>query len=384
MSSDEHLTKNNDSDNDPDNPIQEGGWKWKRPLMRGVSCTIVTYTKDSTIMNGIRRVLTDIGGEVALKQFEKSCFGRFLKLPDSINKCNQAIHHVISHQIIFGEEADKTALWFRINNQNLRFSRFEYALVTGLQFGESAFNPYVEHEIHEHSLYHRELDGRPTTPTELLKKFLEGHLGDYAEDYVKAAKILFAYYIVLGDDGRRAIKDWVWALIEDREAWNSFPWGSYSFQRLIFYIDGVQQTPTKDCVREQYHLYGAASSFMAWIYCAIPELGKNCGGIASKSRIPRMLRFLYSRTVIDVDSITGTVYPILEPTNEEKNKKSWKSVESEGTPFKLKYMECRGMPKKSKNEVISKKPMGDKSNAREVRENVGVSAGHGTDGDGLV
>ena len=66
------------------------------------------------------------------------------------------------------------------------------------------------------------------TSEDLQKRFKSNRLGDNPDDYLKAANILVAYFIIFCRD-KEYVDDWVWALIEDDRAWLEFPWGSYSF-----------------------------------------------------------------------------------------------------------------------------------------------------------
>lgn len=104
--------------------------------------------------------------------------------------------------------------------------------------------------------------------------------------------------------------------------------------------------------RENYHFYGFATAFLAWIYCAIPQLGESCGGISSSTRIPRILKFLYNRTNVDLETVSGELYPKLEPDAREMSKRFWNSIEPEGTPFRLQYIHFEsGIKRKGKKQT---------------------------------
>lgn len=223
--------------------------------------TICSYCRDKHIPE-FRKTLLRFGDDT-LNEFKSSCFGHFLRLPDNIVRCNKVIHYVISREIKW-EGGDESELWFRINDTNLRFSRFEYALVTGLRFGASTFNPNGPHPINDDSFYSRILKKKPIYVLDLWDQFVSMKLGHNASDYVKVAKILFAYFVLFGYDCRKIIvAEWLWALVEDTEAWESFPWGSYSYQILLFYIKRIHTEHSGGSnKRESYHFYGFSTAFL--------------------------------------------------------------------------------------------------------------------------
>ncbi|KAH6815760.1 hypothetical protein C2S51_020580 [Perilla frutescens var. frutescens] len=79
-----------------------------------------------------------------------------------------------------------------------------------------------------------------------------------AADYVKVANILFVYRMILCLDQYRYVDPWVWALAEDVERWNTFPWGAYSYQSLMHYIGLIPRTREAMGGKGsgQYHFYG--------------------------------------------------------------------------------------------------------------------------------
>ncbi|KAL6564847.1 hypothetical protein OROMI_016297 [Orobanche minor] len=50
-------------------------------------------------------------------------------------------------------DPNENAMWFEVNGEVIRFSKVEFALISGLRFGTSQFNPYQDHDIPETSLY---------------------------------------------------------------------------------------------------------------------------------------------------------------------------------------------------------------------------------------
>lgn len=93
-------------------------------------------------------------------------------------------------------------------------------------------------------------------------KFIEKKIGKNLDDYIKVAKILFVYFVLIGKDPKRTmVADWMWVLVEDKEAWDSFPWGSYSYQVLLHYLKNIK-THLARKKRESYGIYGFTTTFM--------------------------------------------------------------------------------------------------------------------------
>ncbi|XP_057790704.1 uncharacterized protein LOC131007805 [Salvia miltiorrhiza] len=232
----------------------------------------------------------------------------------------QVLHYVISRQMKFRNE-DPSELWFCINGTPIRFSRFEFVLVTGLRFGGTSFTPYRRHAMPIDSFYTRVLNNKRILVSDLRDRFIAKDLGLLTEDYVKVAKILFVYNVLFGVEKSKPkhISEWLWVLIEDETTWESFPWGSYAFQKLLHFLKSIKKTTSSGTAkRESYTLFGFSTAFMAWIYCAIPEFGSTIGVVSSTTKIPRMLRFRYTRGNIDVADVKDEVYPKLGPNDEER------------------------------------------------------------------
>ncbi|KAH6760856.1 hypothetical protein C2S51_017805 [Perilla frutescens var. frutescens] len=99
----------------------------------------------------------------------------------------------------------------------------EFALVSGLQFGTSSFDPNVAHPIPLRGIYYRLFKGKKITVTSMYDKFKDKTLANHHPDYVKIANVLIVYRILFCLDPGQTIDSWVWALVEDVDGWNSFP-----------------------------------------------------------------------------------------------------------------------------------------------------------------
>ncbi|KAH6816520.1 hypothetical protein C2S51_021340 [Perilla frutescens var. frutescens] len=143
----------------------------------------------------IRVTLHAIGGDNVVKSFRSGCFRHFLDYK--------------------GGDVQK----------KLRFGPNEYNLVSGFRFSTSTFDPNIAHVVPSRAIHYRLFQGQRTTVREMKERFTQMMMAIDTPDYVKVANILFAYQMILYLDQNRYVDPWMWALVEDVERWNSFPWG---------------------------------------------------------------------------------------------------------------------------------------------------------------
>ncbi|KAL6549314.1 hypothetical protein OROHE_008431 [Orobanche hederae] len=269
----------------------------------------------------------------------KSIFGHYMKLPDIVTRSGKVLHYMISRQVTLRPELDKTSLWFKVKGKVLRFSRVEFVLISGLKFGPAKINSYMMNDkIPVDSVYARLLDSTPIFPVNLRTKFIDKKFkvnkvevkGSEA-DYLKPAKVLMASMYVVGlDPNKTKIPNWMWALVEDNEAWEQFPWESLSYQFLIGQINAV-----KKFIPGPYHLKGNTVAFLAWIYEVIPSIGLKFGGRMDQEKRPRMLRYRYRMASDFLEYPSKELISMLEPSERELNTDYWKSLEED--PEKLPF-----------------------------------------------
>lgn len=293
-------------------------------------------------------------GQEAVAAFEASAFGSYLGYYNSTVQSQRCMHYLLSRQVIGVPDPDPNSIWFKVHDQIARFSRVEFALVSGLRFGASEFDPYIEHEIPETSLYTRRFKNKRMKPKELWDLFTNRNwdIGT-PEDCVKLSKVLVAAIVVLGyNPNQWKIPDWIWALVEDAQQWDQFPWGSLSYQILTRAVTNVKKELTTNTA---YHFHAntlaflvhihfkyfirlclhCASSFFlvhihfciplyififiyflhctkGWIFNAFPELGRNIGGLRQdfEAGKPRGLMYIYHRSYhpIDINEVLSSFF----------------------------------------------------------------------------
>ncbi|KAL6495549.1 hypothetical protein OROGR_030112 [Orobanche gracilis] len=329
-------------------------WKYIRLLLMDEYHKVQMTMKEDFIE--VIRCRLESSGEEAVEGLRASAFGNYLKYKNHIAKSQKCICYVVSRQVEGVPDPDENAMWFKVNGEIIRFSKVEFALVTGLRFGTSQFNPYEDHDIPETSLYTRLFKNEKITSINLwnLFKSKDFHI-ENAVDCIKLCKVIIAAHVVLGNDPCNwKIPDWVWVLVEDEQAWDRFPWGSMSFQILQRAVNNVRK---KTMATRSFHLHANTLALLGWIYEALPEVGMEIGGLRGdyQGKWPRGLKFEYDQSYAKID--ISEVHGVLEPTLTEELSNYYASVETEGSSFALKYIpgyeKSKGRARRMENRQVS-------------------------------
>ncbi|KAL6530953.1 hypothetical protein OROHE_014435 [Orobanche hederae] len=297
-------------------------WVFKRKDLAYEHHRIMLTGGENTVKD-IRSVLESFSKQT-VKQLRHSTIGAFMKLPDTVSRSGKALHYMISRQVTPKPEVDETALWFNPTSPT------EYPEIQSSQSFLELLIAYIRTKFINKKF-------------ELKKVEVKGS----EADYLKMAKVLLACLYVLGlDPNKNKVPEWMWALVEDDEAWEEFPWGGYAYQILIQQIDVVK----KD-IHGPYHLKGNTIAFLAWIHEAIPTVGRLIGGQDSNEFIPRMMRYKYMSSKGMPNFSSKELVAELNPTDKEKETAYWKSLEKdpEKKPFAFQYDPNDNMKKRKRD-----------------------------------
>ncbi|GFP82536.1 hypothetical protein PHJA_000396600 [Phtheirospermum japonicum] len=303
-------------------------WTWKREALQTTTADITLYSK-RVIVEQIAEELKLIGDWV-YQEFLNSCFG-FLMRFDTQGLCSKAaLHWLFAHEVTKAD-AGPDELWYRVGGRFIRFSKYEYALVTGLSFGPTTFDPSAEHHPPASGLFLRHYRGRRLKMETLRRDFTDGVFRGSPADALKVAKLLIVYFLLFGMDGRqRYIDRWAWTLIEESDQWETFMWGQYTYQILL---SCLQQVPTEllHSVTPSYRVYGYVWAFLIWAFEAIPAMGIACRVHASDDVhvLPRCLRWRFPKGRMAMDGFYDCqmeVHSTLEPSAEEQRQPYWEHI----------------------------------------------------------
>ncbi|GFP82522.1 hypothetical protein PHJA_000395200 [Phtheirospermum japonicum] len=306
---------------------EEVQWTWKREGRQMTRAKLQLYSK-RVIVEQIAEELKLVGDGV-YQDFLNCCFGFLMRFDTQGVCCNGALHCLIAREVIKAD-ASLDELWYRVGGRFIRFSKYEYALVTGLSFGPSTFDPSDEHHPPANGLFLRHYGGRNLTIDDLRRDFTCGVFRESPADALKVAKLLIVYFLLFGmDERKKYIDEWVWTLIEDNDGWEKFMWGKYTYQILLTYL---RRLPTKltHSVTPSYHVSGYVWAFLTWAFEAIPEFGIACGVLTYDDVLPRCLRWKFRRTAhVDMSGFFDRqieVQSTLEPTAEEQRQPYWEHI----------------------------------------------------------
>ncbi|KAL3653486.1 hypothetical protein CASFOL_003167 [Castilleja foliolosa] len=276
-------------------------WAWKRQSFQGKKAKVDLYVHFK-FLDQVKIQLTDIDRPKMYEDFASSCFGPFLHFSTEGNISYTALHALLGREVTRSDSEGKDEFWFQIGGRLARFSKYEFALVTGLRFGNSGFNPNAQHVIPSNGVYARRVasaHGRVFV-SDIYKRFVRSEFADSVADQVKIAKILFVYKILFGvTTHSTSVSDWVWALIEDDEAWESFPWGKFTYQVLSHRLRRLPMSQPENRIF-RYTFQGFSTALLIWAYEAIPQLGSICGDRIGEEDLqrPRLIRWRMNRKMI--------------------------------------------------------------------------------------
>ncbi|KAL6513407.1 hypothetical protein OROGR_020893 [Orobanche gracilis] len=206
-----------------------------------------------------------VGVAAGNQAFRESCLGHFIREEWGGFVSNAALHALFSNEVV-RPDAQADEFWFRIGRRLIRFSRFEYALVTGMRFGDSDFDIHGDDVHIEGSVYDRYpiLSSGGQMLDRIRDRFATVYFRQQSGDALKVAKVLCVSYLLFGFDGGKHIADrWLWMLVEDQTRWESFPWGGYSYQILVTYLREIPiEVPAG--LDPSYHFYGNIYAIMIW------------------------------------------------------------------------------------------------------------------------
>ncbi|KAL3651453.1 hypothetical protein CASFOL_004455 [Castilleja foliolosa] len=189
------------------------GWEWRYPKIR------FPEFKQTSILLEVRTELIEEFhnklGSTELALFRESCSGAYLDYPKK-QIPGTAMHLMLSQQVI-REGADEDELWFLVGDKFVRFSKYEYALVTGLRFGPTNFDPNEDYKIRTEGVYKEFIDpknefGKKGAEYEFVFQWFKKAPKNKKTrpSLLKIAKVLFVHGFFYAIGKRQRIANWLW------------------------------------------------------------------------------------------------------------------------------------------------------------------------------
>ncbi|KAL3625582.1 hypothetical protein CASFOL_031036 [Castilleja foliolosa] len=327
------------------------GWEWRYPEIR-----FPEFKKTSILLDVKTELIEEFHNKLGsneLALFRESCFGAYLDYPKK-QITGTAMHLMLSQQVI-REGADEDELWFLVGDKFVRFSKYEYALVTGLRFGPTNFDPNEDYEIKTNGAYRKFIDpenefGKKGAEYEFVFQwFKKGPKNKKTRaSLLKIAKVLFVHGFFYAIDKRQRIANWLWELVEREDEWETFPLGAYSFQILMFRMKNAVVKP-----QDNYYIFGFSHAFMHFIAEAVPGLADI---ITSKTKHkcvqPRLLKRLFLKKSLKLylnffDKQDIQCHEKLEPTEQELIDYTWWPHVDDDVRSSVKYIHKESNAKKT-------------------------------------
>ncbi|KAK3204622.1 hypothetical protein Dsin_018668 [Dipteronia sinensis] len=118
----------------------------------------------------------------------------------------------------------------------VRFGKREFCLCTGLRFNRLSEIALREYEVVSDGIHARYFQGRKKVVIAELKAQFMVEYFERPHDALKLALVLFAKWVLFGQDDRNQVSYWLFSLVEDVKAFNNFEWGYYIFKMSLHYI----------------------------------------------------------------------------------------------------------------------------------------------------
>ncbi|KAL3622486.1 hypothetical protein CASFOL_033897 [Castilleja foliolosa] len=284
------------------------GWKWRYPEIR-----FPEFKKTSILLDVrtelIKEFHNKLGSEM-LQRFRESCFGAYLNYPTKKHTPGTAMHLMVSQQ---DYELQTNGVYRKFIDPENEFGKkgAEYEFV--FQWFKNA-------------------PKNKKTRASLLK----------------IAKVLFVHGFFYAIDKRQRIANWLWELVEREDEWETFPWGAYSFQILMFRMKNAAVKP-----QDNYHIFGFSHAFMHFILEAVPGLADI---ITSKTKHkcvqPRLLKRLFLKKSVNLyldffDKQDIQCHEKMEPTEQELIDYTWWPHVDDDVRSSVKYIHKESNAKKT-------------------------------------
>ncbi|KAK2636187.1 hypothetical protein Ddye_030979 [Dipteronia dyeriana] len=176
---------------------------------------------------------------------------------------------------------------FMLGNQSVRFSKVEFCLITGLRFG--VIPDMTKYAAVENGIHQWYFPGADEVSLKEIRGVVTVVEFGKAYDAIKLYLLYILNWILIGVDERFKIPVWQFQLVEDLDAFDTFPWGAHMYRNSIYSfkhaLDGrrygferrQQEKGTGVHTVETYNIYGLSHALLIFVVEVIPDLGKEFG-----------------------------------------------------------------------------------------------------------
>ncbi|GMN18720.1 hypothetical protein TIFTF001_048026 [Ficus carica] len=193
-------------------------------------------------------------------------------LEAKLSKAEEVFHNIVMHLTTHSAMGD--ALWFELGEDLVRFSINEFCLITGLNCVGSTHLPVVESRLMSRYF----LDVRGVT-REYLELQMSNSKFDNDDDAVKLSLLYIVFSILLSNASSVKIDPKYFALADNLDAFNEFPWGVLSWEATRTAICSTvenmissKRRPKKNIDKSRYSVAGFPQALLVWAYETSPVI----------------------------------------------------------------------------------------------------------------
>ncbi|GJY26697.1 phospholipase-like, aminotransferase-like mobile domain protein [Tanacetum coccineum] len=172
--------------------------------------------------------------------FKTTSFGPWLDII-YVENDDGMIHYVLQKQCCSDDDNFDLPLIYHVNGHSLHFGRCEFCLFIGFEFGSISFHEYRNGDIPFHNRLFPEKIGYAVKIINLFSLFDDeekfSKLSD--KDAIRLCLLLSLKVIFMGRELVSVVDDVYLRMVNDLDAWNSFPWGEHIWRQLYDSIRNV-------------------------------------------------------------------------------------------------------------------------------------------------
>ncbi|GMN62058.1 hypothetical protein TIFTF001_031138 [Ficus carica] len=286
----------------------------------------ITRAKINTFVN-ITETWNKLSQWLSPRQYEvvqgQPCIQPFMHL-ETLGWTGQVFHSTVMR--LTNHSAMGDALWFQIGEDLGRFSINKFCLITGLNYIGSTHLPVVDSQLI--SRYFLTVRG---VSRENLELQMSNAKFDNDDDAVKLSLLYIMFSIPLSNASAIKIDPKFFALVDDLDAFDVFPWGVLSWEAtraaICHTVDNrmsSKKRPLKKIYKVHYSLPGFPHALLVWAYETLPSIASKFT-TKYEQAIPHMMSWTIVKNVKfdDVVAAFTTVGEsqlkgfVLMPTEEE-------------------------------------------------------------------
>ncbi|GMN21806.1 hypothetical protein TIFTF001_040115 [Ficus carica] len=234
----------------------------------------ISRAKINTFVN-ITETLKKLRGWLSPRQYEslktQPCIQQFMHL-DTLGWSGQVFHNIVMRLTTHSAMGD--ALWFELGEDLVRFSINEFCLITGLNCVGSTHLPVVESRLM--SRYFSDVRG---VTREYLELQMSNSKFDNDDDAVKLSLLYIVFSIPLSNASSVKIDPKYFALADNLDAFNEFPWGVLSWEATRTAICSTvenrissKRRTKKNIDKSRYSVAGFPQALLVWAYETSPVI----------------------------------------------------------------------------------------------------------------